>query len=413
MYGFVQWIRACLESASISVLVNGSPTNEFLMERGVRQGDPLSPFLFILATEGLNVMLKEAVNRNIFRGIKVGANDVKISHLQYADDTIFFGEWSRNNASKLMTNMRRLGAWRPVIEKFKKRLSGWKAKSMSFGGRLTLVKSVLGSLPLYHFSMFRVPSCVINALESIRRNFFGVGWGKIKKMRWVKWDNIIASYGSGGLNIGSLKAKNLALLGKWWWRFMVEGKESLWGKVIRCIHGSNGGLDSDLGLGSRVRRLWEMGKTRYFGMTYGLREWNWVRNPRGRMEGEMIELNNILTNVSVYQDCRDKWKYDEDGGVKVKMLTTMIEEYTINIGNNNQATLWNKLLPKKVNTFIRRALKCRLPVRVELDKRGIDLHTILCPWCDNHQEIVDHGLVLCDEVQKVWDKVFQWWSLEE
>ncbi|GKD02229.1 putative RNA-directed DNA polymerase, eukaryota, reverse transcriptase zinc-binding domain protein, partial [Tanacetum coccineum] len=195
-YRWCKWIRACLESASISVLVNGSPTNEFLMERGVRQGGSLSPFLFILAAEGLNVMVKEAVNRNIFWGIKVGADDVTISHLQYADDTIFFGEWSRNNASKLMyilkcfeevarlrinlhksclygvgvendivasmaqfmkcgvgeisfsylglpigTNMRRLGAWRPVIEKFKKRLSGWKAKSMSFGGRLTLVKS--------------------------------------------------------------------------------------------------------------------------------------------------------------------------------------------------------------------------------------------------------------------------------
>ncbi|GJY54294.1 hypothetical protein Tco_0445958 [Tanacetum coccineum] len=54
---------------------------------------------------------------------------------------------------------------------------------------------------------------------------------------------------------------------------------------------------------------------------------------------------------------------------------------------------------------------CILPVRVELDKRGIDFHTILCPWCDNHHETVDLGLVLCDEVQKVWDKVFQWWGL--
>ena len=59
-------------------------------------------------------------------------------------------------------NMRRVGAWNLVIEKFKKRLAEWKAKSMSFGGRLTLVKLVLGSLPFYYFSMFRVPVSVIN-----------------------------------------------------------------------------------------------------------------------------------------------------------------------------------------------------------------------------------------------------------
>ena len=60
-------------------------------------------------------------------------------------------------------------------------------------------------------------------------------------MAWVKWDNVLSSYGLGGLNIGSLRAKNWALMGKWWWRFWVEC-DALWGKVIRSIHGSDGGL---------------------------------------------------------------------------------------------------------------------------------------------------------------------------
>ncbi|GJR02184.1 transposon TX1 uncharacterized [Tanacetum coccineum] len=64
-----KWVDSCLRSTSISILVNGSPTREFYMERGVRQGDPLSPFLFILATEGLNALVKEAVHQNIFKGI--------------------------------------------------------------------------------------------------------------------------------------------------------------------------------------------------------------------------------------------------------------------------------------------------------------------------------------------------------
>lgn len=64
----------------------------------------------------------------------------------------------------------------PVIEKVKKRLSEWKAKAMSFGGRLTLIKSVLGNIPLYYFSLFRVPMNVLSKLEGIRRDFF-LEWG--------------------------------------------------------------------------------------------------------------------------------------------------------------------------------------------------------------------------------------------
>ncbi|XP_071708379.1 uncharacterized protein [Rutidosis leptorrhynchoides] len=96
------WILACLKSASILVLVNGSPTNEFTLERGVRQGDPLSPFLFIIAAEGLNILTKNAVEKGLFKGVKVGADKVMVSHLQYADDTIFIGEWSRLNICNLM-----------------------------------------------------------------------------------------------------------------------------------------------------------------------------------------------------------------------------------------------------------------------------------------------------------------------
>ncbi|XP_071712476.1 uncharacterized mitochondrial protein AtMg01250-like [Rutidosis leptorrhynchoides] len=97
-----KWILSCLQSATISVLVNGSPTNEFKLKRGVRQGDPLSPFLFILAAEGLNVITKGVVNSNMFKGVEIGSEKIFISHLQYADDTIFFGEWSEGNLRNLM-----------------------------------------------------------------------------------------------------------------------------------------------------------------------------------------------------------------------------------------------------------------------------------------------------------------------
>ncbi|GJS26151.1 reverse transcriptase domain, reverse transcriptase zinc-binding domain protein [Tanacetum coccineum] len=112
-------------SSSMSILVNGSPSKEFGLERGVRQGDPLSPFLFILAAEGLNVIVTEAVEKSIFRGVVVGANKVIVSHLQYADDTICFGEWNKENAKSLM-----------YILKYFKKISGLKVnynKSKIYG----------------------------------------------------------------------------------------------------------------------------------------------------------------------------------------------------------------------------------------------------------------------------------------
>nr|GEY75940.1 putative ribonuclease H protein At1g65750 family [Tanacetum cinerariifolium] len=97
----VKWVRETW-SASMSILVNGSPSEEFGLERGVKQGDPLSPFLFILAAEGLNAIVSEAVEKGIFRGVVVGDNNIMVPHLQYTDDTIFFGDWDKDNSKSLM-----------------------------------------------------------------------------------------------------------------------------------------------------------------------------------------------------------------------------------------------------------------------------------------------------------------------
>jgi hypothetical protein len=84
-----KWIKECVSTATASILVNGSPTDQFPLQRGLRQGDPLSPFLFLLAAEGLNVMMTSAVRNNFFTGITVGNSiSVVASHLQFADDTL-------------------------------------------------------------------------------------------------------------------------------------------------------------------------------------------------------------------------------------------------------------------------------------------------------------------------------------
>lgn len=230
---------------------------EFSIAKGVRQGDPLAPFLFILAAEGFNQAYKAALDKELISGVQVGRDKVVVSHIQYADDMILFAKWSMKNlrnignlvkcfsmASGLKVNMnkshvfglgtshgeadniaKKLGCkvrsfpfkylglpigvdmsksanWVEVIQKCEKKLLSWKAKSLSYGGLMTLIKSVLGSLPLYYLSLFRTSNCVITRLEKVRRSFFW-GWGEGNKhISWVKWSSVLLSRELGGLNVG-------------------------------------------------------------------------------------------------------------------------------------------------------------------------------------------------------------------
>jgi len=87
---WIKWIKACLELASVSVLVNGSPKEEFKPKRGLRQGDPLAPFLFLIVAEGLTGLMRNARSVGRFKGVKVGSQRVQVDLLQFADDTLFF-----------------------------------------------------------------------------------------------------------------------------------------------------------------------------------------------------------------------------------------------------------------------------------------------------------------------------------
>lgn len=73
------WIKECLSSSRISVLVNGSPTDEFSPQKGLRQGDPLSPFLFNIVVEGLNVLLSKVKQLGLFKAASVGSTNMNIS----------------------------------------------------------------------------------------------------------------------------------------------------------------------------------------------------------------------------------------------------------------------------------------------------------------------------------------------
>ncbi|KAL5538556.1 hypothetical protein UlMin_042562 [Ulmus minor] len=203
-------------------MINGKPRGRFGALRGLRQGDPLSPFLFILVTDILGRLMDKAVRIGEVYGFKVGREEVVVSHLQFADDTFFLLEPDQSNIHKVNTilnffsmcsglkiNMNKsslvginledeevrvlttevgcekdswpmkylglpLGGnpnsaefWNPVVEKVGKRLDGWKKAFLSKGGRLTLIQSVLSSIPIYFISLFKLTKVVTGTLEKM------------------------------------------------------------------------------------------------------------------------------------------------------------------------------------------------------------------------------------------------------
>lgn len=103
---------------------------------------------------------------------------------------------------------------------------------MSMGGRLTLIKSSLSNLPLYYMSLFPVPQSIINRITRIQRQFLWCKNSESHAMAPIKWETVQLPRKLGGLSVGNLLHRNLALLFKWAWRLFSE-PDSLWGKVIK------------------------------------------------------------------------------------------------------------------------------------------------------------------------------------
>ena len=267
---WILWIKGCMESASVSVLVNGSPTEEFIPSRGLRQGDPLAPFLFLVVAEGLTGLVREAVKVDLLTGLKIGRKGTPVSLLQFADDTLFFCEDSFTNvvtlkailrgfeiASGLKINfhkskltginvldkdiecytktlncsMMKTPFWEPVMHKLKSRLSVWKGRFLSMAGRVCLLKSVISAVPLYYLSLFKAPESVYKSIINTQRRFLW-DWGKDNKpIFWISWKNICKPREEGGLGIRDIRKFNIAFLVKWKWRCISNEK----GRWKECL----------------------------------------------------------------------------------------------------------------------------------------------------------------------------------
>ncbi|GKB87478.1 RNA-directed DNA polymerase, eukaryota, partial [Tanacetum coccineum] len=194
------------------------------------------------------------LNAGLYKGIHID-DSLSLSHLLYVDNVVFVVATTASSIRcatftspfnylvvKVGGKMSRLSSWDEVIVKISSRFSKWKLKTLSVGGRYTLIKSVLSSLPLYYFSIFKVPKGILNKMEAFRRNFFNGADIADRKMSLIGWKKILALKKNEGLGISSLFALNCALFLKWVWRFISNGS-SLWSRFIKAIYGVRGAIN--------------------------------------------------------------------------------------------------------------------------------------------------------------------------
>jgi len=282
----IRWIMSCITTVSFSVLINGSASPFFHSERGIRQGCPLSPLLFLLVAEGLSRAIAEAKRNGSFNGIRI-SQSLCITHLLFVDDVLIFCSGSRKDAetlkeilnlfskatgmevnfrkSTISTNLMSEGEidrikayfpfetksiddglkylgfhlkpnnykkedWSWLLDKLEKKLKAWSHKWLSRAGRLVLVKSVLEAIPVYWMSVAWIPK---GTLEAYRRLCFRFLWSGKKDTQvtpWVKWEKIARPKEGGGWGLKNIFIFSKALAAKVGWRLLSTS--SLWQKVV-------------------------------------------------------------------------------------------------------------------------------------------------------------------------------------
>ncbi|WJZ96626.1 hypothetical protein VitviT2T_015292 [Vitis vinifera] len=513
-----KWMNGCLSSVSYAVLVNGSAKGWVKASRGLRQGDPLSPFLFTLVADVLSRMLLRAEERNMLEGFRVGRNRTRVSHLQFADDTIFFSNTREEDLQTLKSlllafghisglkvnldksniyginldqahisrlaetleckasgwpilylglplggNPRAGGFWDPVIERISRRLDGWQKAYLSFGGRITLIQSCLTHMPCYYLSLFKLPASVAAKIERLQRDFLWSGIGEGKKDHLVRWDVVCKPKEIGGLGFGNISLRNLALLGKWLWRYPREGS-ALWHQVILSIYGSHSnGWDANtivrwshrcpwkaisqvfqefssftrfvVGNGERIR-FWEdlwwgdqplgsqypslfrvvldknilislvLGPTRPFSWNLNFRR-NLSDSEIEDLEGLMRSLDGVHLSPSV-PDAR-LWPLSSSRLFSVKSFFLALSQFFGSPQVFPSKFVWNSQIPFKVQSFIWLVAHKKVNTNDMLQVRRPykALSPDICILCMKHGESADHMFLHCSLTIGLWHRLFQ------
>ncbi|XP_040998968.1 uncharacterized protein LOC121244821 [Juglans microcarpa x Juglans regia] len=285
-----QWIELvmnCIEAVSYAILVNGSPQESFHPTRGIRQRDPLSPYVFIICAKALSSLISKTKGEGLIHGVPIAKNRLRISQLFFADDCLLFCkanaiEWGKlfgllrayESASGQILNLEKtsiifskntsrdtqqyilsidgvrngmsyekyLGlpsvvgknkakTFKRILDSIRAKVSNHRVKMLSQAGNEIFIKAFIQALPTYTMSIFKLPNSLLQEINRVINNFWWGQQGNEHRIHWISWKNMGKAKTVGGMGIRDFEAFNKIILAKQCWR-LIQHLDSLAAQVI-------------------------------------------------------------------------------------------------------------------------------------------------------------------------------------
>ncbi|KAL9691326.1 hypothetical protein QQ045_011747 [Rhodiola kirilowii] len=294
---WVSLVTEIVRTTTYKIKVNDAWTDEVVPTRGLGQGDPLSPYLFIVCAEWLSRAIEVRREQGLIKGISIAQGAPRITHLLFADDSMIFlranrreivelksvlGEYERISGQKinseksdvvyspnaeedirnyindqmgvqgterhtrylglpLVVGLNKKEMCRVIEEKIQKRITDWKYRMLSFAGKEVLVKSVLQALPIFNMQCYKLPKYLCGYLLSTAVRFLWSGDENLKSIHWVRKETMLKSKTVGGLGIRDPEVFNSVLLMKQLWR-ILKFPDLLMSRVLKARYFKNSGV---------------------------------------------------------------------------------------------------------------------------------------------------------------------------
>jgi hypothetical protein len=471
---FLEWLAVLLASASTRVLINGDPGPPIWHRRGLRQGDPLSPQLFVLAVDTLGRLFRRATELGVLR--RLHPRRVLPSISLYADDVILFCHPLREEieavkamlelfgrASGLHVNYGKStatlircapeeaapaialldcpvaelpitylgipltirkptsGQLQPMVDKVASRLPTWKAGLMGKAGRLALVKSVLGAIPIHQLLVLAPSKKILKLIVKIERGFLWSGRAAANGGHChVNWQRVARPLAYGGLGVHDLERTSMSLRLRWLWLSRTDGRRAWHGLELQFSDQEQALFFASttmiLGNG-RDAKFWDdrwiegrsvreiapslfkcIPKRRRKSRTVadGLQGNTWASDIHGNLGiqeiGEYLLLwRRIEGTMLSGEPDRLNWKWTASGvySAKSAYMATFHGSTVCPAAN----FIWRTWAPQKVKFFLWLALQDRCWTAERLARRGLQHHP-RCLLCDQLPETMHHLLLV-------------------